>query len=390
VADGVAIDGRRLVANVTYFVRLLRRAGLRVGPGAAVDAARAVGAVDATVRDQFYWALHATLIRRHEDHGLFDEAFRLFWRDPGGMQSALSLLLPQMVTPQQRALSRRVSEAWRAPPVAKPAVPSGPERIEIDAFMAPSDLEVLRTRDFDQMSAAELAEARALIRRMDLGLRPIVRRRWRADPIGARIDPAATLRAALRRGGELHDLARRRRIVRPPAIVALCDISGSMGRYSEMVLRFLHVLLADRRRGQVFLAATRLTNVTRLLRHRDVDVALAACGRTVQDWGGGTRLGAMLGEFNRRWSRRVLAEGAVVLLVTDGLERDDPAALAAEAARLRRSCRRLIWLNPLLRFAGFEPLAGGVRALLPNVDDHRPVHDLASLADLAAALERRR
>ncbi len=383
-----APSGERLLANIGHFVRLLRRAGLRLGPGAALDAARAAAAVDVFERTQFYWALHATLITRHEDHGIFDEAFRLFWRDPMGAESALALLLPQVRAPAPRTMSRRVSEAWRAPPPPGTAPPPAAERVELDAWLAPSEVEALRTRDFDQMSAAELTRARGLVRQLDLGVRPIVRRRWRPDDAGA-VDPVRTVRAALRRGGMPIELLRRARQTRPPAVVCLLDISGSMGRYAEMVLRFVHVLLAARRRGHAFTFATRLTNITRQLRHRDVDAALAQAGQAVVDWGGGTQLGASLEEFNRRWSRRVLAQGAIVLLVSDGLERADPARLGEQAARLRRSCRRLIWLNPLLRFEGFEPRAAGVRALLPHVDDHRPVHDLASLETLAAALAKR-
>jgi uncharacterized protein with von Willebrand factor type A (vWA) domain len=377
--------GERLAANVVHFTRLLRRAGLRVGPGDTLDAQRAVAAVDVMQRAQFYWALHAVLVRRHTDHALFDEAFRLFWRDPMGADSALALLLPQMKTPTNRTVSRRLSEAWR-PPAPVPPPPQQQEAPpQIDTFLAYSGDEILRTRDFDQMSADELARARRLVQRFELAVRPMLTRRTRPAPRGE-VDRARTIRAALRGGGELVDLHHRARIERPPAIVALCDISGSMGRYSEMLLRFLHTLLVERSRGHVFLFATRLSNVTRSLRHRDVDAALARCGSEVNDWASGTRLGACLHDFNRTWSRRVLAQGAVVLLVTDGLDREDTSGLAAEAARLRRSCRRLIWLNPLLRYAGFEPRASGVRALLPNVDEHRPVHDLDSLAALAQAL----
>ena len=380
-----APSGERLAANVAHFARLLRRAGLPVGPGDTLDAQRAVAAIDAMRREQFYAALHAVLVRRHADHALFDEAFRLFWRDPGGAESALALLLPQMKTPTTRTVSRRLSEAWRPPREPPPREPAREPPPQIDAFLAYSAGEVLRTRDFDQMSADELARARALVRRLALGVRPLITRRTRPAARGP-IDPARTVRAALRRGGELAVLRRRARIERPPAIVVLCDISGSMGRYSEMLLRFVHALLADRGRGHAFLFATRLSNVTRALRHRDVDDALARCGREVTDWASGTRLGACLRRFNLTWSRRVLASGAVVLLVTDGLDREDTGELAAEAARLHRSCRRLIWLNPLLRYAGFEPRAAGVRALLPNVDEHRPVHDLASLEALGRAL----
>jgi uncharacterized protein with von Willebrand factor type A (vWA) domain len=381
--------GERLAANVVHFTRLLRRAGLRVGPGDTLDAQRAVAAVDVLQRDEFYWALHAVLVRRHTDHALFDEAFRLFWRDPMGVHSALALLLPQVKTPVNRTVSRRLSEAWH-PPAAQPAArPPREQPPRIDTFLAYSADEILRHRDFDQMSAEELARARAVVRRFELDVRPLVTRRTR-PALRGEIDRARTIRSALRGGGELIALRHRARIERPPALVALCDISGSMGRYSEMLLRFLHALLVERGHGHVFVFATRLSNVTRTLRHRDVDAALARCGKEVGDWASGTRLRACLHEFNRTWSRRVLAQGAVVLLVTDGLDREDTAGLADEVARLRRSCRRLIWLNPLLRYAGFEPRAAGVRALLPNVDEHRPVHDLDSLEALGRALSDRK
>ncbi|HEV7556522.1 MAG TPA: VWA domain-containing protein, partial [Kofleriaceae bacterium] len=335
-----------LAANVVHFVRLLRRAGMTVGPGDALDAERAVAAVDILRKEQFYAALHATLVRRRSDHELFDEAFRLFWRDPMGATSALALLLPQVRTPTQRSISRRLSEAWRPPAATEPpAAPQQPPRV--DTFLAYSADEVLRTRDFDQMSADELRRARVLVRTLALPIPAVRTRRWRPDHAGGRIDRARTIRAALRRGGQLVELPRRALVTRPPKLVALCDISGSMGRYSEMVLRFLHTLLARHTDNAVFLFATRLSNVTRTLRKYEIDVALARCGTEVTDWSGGTLLGASLREFNRTWSRRVLGGDAVVLLVTDGLERGDPALLEAEAARLRRSCRRLIWLNPL-------------------------------------------
>ena len=382
-------SGERLAANVMHFTRLLRRAGLRVGPGDTLDAQRAVAAVDILSRDQFYWALHAVLVRRHADHALFDEAFRLFWRDPMGLHSALAMMLTQVKTPTNRTMSRRLSEAWRPPAPSAAAQAAREQPPEVETFLAYSADEVLRTRDFDEMSADELARARALVRRLELDVRPLITRRTR-PAVRGEVDRARTLRGALRGGGELIALRHRARLERPPVIVALCDISGSMGRYSEMLLRFLHALLSEHGRGHVFLFATRLSNVTRTLRHRDVDAALARCGKEVSDWASGTRLGACLHDFNRTWSRRVLAQGAVVLLVTDGLDREDTSGLAAEAARLRRSCRRLIWLNPLLRYAGFEPRAAGVRALLPNVDEHRPIHDLDSLAALARALSRPR
>lgn len=377
----------RLAENVVHFTRLLRGAGLRLGPASALDALAAAAAVDVMNRRELYCGLRAVLVKRPEDFGLFDEAFRLFWRDPHGAESALSLLLPQVRVPLPPNVSRRVAEAWR-PPAPVEAPPR--EQTEIDAALTFSAEEILRSRDFDQMSAEELARARLLATRIALALRPIRTRRFTADPHGERIDLARSLSESRKTFGDLAPLRYRSRTRVAPPLVVLCDISGSMGRYSEVLLHFLHSLMAARGRVHVFLFATRLTNVTRVLRRRDVDEALALCGREAIDWAGGTRLRQCLHEFNRKWSRRVLGHGALVLLVTDGLDREtDPAegpGLAAEASRLHGSCRRLIWLNPLLRWEGFEPKAQGVRALLPNVDEHRPVHNLESLEGLALAL----
>jgi uncharacterized protein with von Willebrand factor type A (vWA) domain len=376
----------KLAENVVHFTRLLRGAGLRLGPASALDALAAASAVDVLRREELYWALHAVLVKRPEDFALFDQAFRLFWRDPLGPHSAFAQLLPQARVPRDPALSRRVAEAWRPP---RPGGAPRPERAELDAALTASADEVLRTRDFEQMSAAEIARAKRIVAAMALAPRPVRTRRLAPDPHGERIDLARSVRESRKTLGDLAPLRFRDRVLLPPPLVVLCDISGSMGRYSEVLLHFLHALLAARARVHAFLFATRLTHVTRTLRRRDPDEALARCGREVVDWAGGTRLRACLREFNSAWSRRVLGHGAVVLLVTDGLDRDPEPGLEAEADRLHRSCRRLVWLNPLLRWEGFEPRARGVRALLPHVDEHRPVHNLDSLEALGRALAER-
>jgi uncharacterized protein len=379
----------KLAGNVVHFTRLLRGAGLRLGPASALDALAAAAAVDVLCRDEMYWALHAVLVKRPEDFDLFDQAFRLFWRDPLGGDAALAALaqlLPHVRLPRAPAMSRRVAEAWRQPSSAAKAPV---ERTELDAVLTFSADEILRARDFEQMSAGELARARRIVAQMAVALRPVRTRRLAPDPHGPRVDLARTVRDSVKTFGDLAPLRFRSRVLLPPPLVVLCDISGSMGRYSEMLLHFLHALLNARARVHAFLFATRLTNVTRILRRRDADEALARCGRDVLDWSGGTRLRTCLHEFNRAWSRRVLGHGGVVLLVTDGLDRDPEPGLAAEADRLHRSCRRLIWLNPLLRWQGFEPRAQGVRALLPHVDEHRPVHNLDSLEALGRALSER-
>ena len=242
------------------------------------------------------------------------------------------------------------------------------------------------------MSAAELADAKRAIARLELPVKPLASRRTRVDPRGRVADWRGTMRAALRTGGEVQRLVLRARRTRWPNLVALCDISGSMSSYSRMLLHFLHAAANAKGAGwaqvHAFTFGTRLTNITRHLRHRDVDAALAAAGQEARDWEGGTRIGACLHAFNRDWSRRVLAQGAVVLLITDGLDRDEPDRLGREMERLQLSARRLVWLNPLLRWEGFAPRARGIRAILPHVDSFRACHNLASLEALAAALTR--
>jgi uncharacterized protein with von Willebrand factor type A (vWA) domain len=344
----------------------------------------AASAVNVLHREELYWALHSVLIRRPEDFDLFDQAFRLFWRAPAPFNPALADLLALTRIPPASSISRRLSEAWSPPSLSS----SPSDRTELDAALTCSSEEVLRTRDFDQMSAEELARAKKVVARMIVSQRPVRTRRFAPDPHGAAIDLARTVRESRKTFGDLAPLRFRSRILLPPPLVVLCDISGSMGRYSEMLLHFLHALLNARTRVHAFLFATRLTNVTRILRRRDADEALARCGREVQDWAGGTRLRACLHDFNRTWSRRVLGQGAVVLLVTDGLDRDPETGLAAEADRLHRSCRRLIWLNPLLRYSGFEAKAQGIKMMLPHVDEFRPVHNLSSIQELITTLSR--
>ncbi|HEU4407562.1 MAG TPA: VWA domain-containing protein [Polyangiaceae bacterium] len=367
------------------FARLLRGAGLPIGPACVLEALRALGAVDLGRRDDVYWALSASLVRDPGHRAVFDQAFRLFFRPP-----SLPLpLLPASRLPRPAPeLSRRVVEAWAAlSPGARPPPPPREPPVEHDAALSYAPDEVLRRKDFEQMSADEARRARRLVARLRFEAAEVPVRRLRPDPRGPRVDLRATMRASARAGGELAPFKRRGPARRPPPLVVIGDVSGSMGRYTEMLLRFAHAAaLAGGRRVHCFLFGTRLTDVTRALRRRDPDAALAACARAVADWSGGTRIRACLREFNRRWSRRVLGQRAWVLLVTDGLDRDPALGLADEAARLRRSCGRLVWLNPLLRYRGFEPKAAGVRALLPEVDEMRAVHDVTSLEALADAL----
>ena len=378
----------RLAENVARFVRLLRAAGMPVGPGHTISAARALGVIDLNERRQFYWALHGTLVTAPEQRDIFDSAFRLFWRDPLGRDEALQALLSSSrmgeSEPAEQAPARL--SPGTAPGLAESSHAKDGEQVSMRMAFSPS--EVLRTKDFEQMTAEEARQAREALRHLKLDLRPILTRRFRPDPYGPGIDARRTLRASLRTGGYPVALRRRSLATRRPALVAICDISGSMETYSRILLHFFHTLTNASERIHTFVFGTRLTNVTRLLRDQDVDRAMERVGETVLDWYGGTRIGAALRAFNLHWSRRLLAEGAVVLLVTDGLDREGASGIALEARRLRKSCRRLLWLNPLLRFEEFAPRAAGIRALLPEVDEHRPVHNLASVQELARALGR--
>lgn len=374
----------QLFNRLIGFARLLRRAGIPIGPGSVIDALRAIELAGIGTRADFFWTLHAVLIKRHEHFPVFYEAFHRFWRRDQ-IDHVLREMLPVTRTEgvKSRVAQRRVEEALglqrRMPKQSKP------QETVFDMRGTISDDEILRRKDFAQMSSAEVEGARRLISAMKMPHDEVTTRRFAPSPRG-RIDLARTLRASVRSGGDLIELRFKKPREKKPPLVALVDISGSMSDYSRPLLQFFHTLTMKRRNVSTFLFGTRLTNVTRALKTRDPDDALALCSAGVADWSGGTRIATALEEFNRRWSRRVLSQGATVLFVSDGLEREGEGELSREIARLHRSCRRLIWLNPLLRFDGFEAKAAGIRTILPHVDELRPVHDLSSLASLCNAL----
>ena len=377
----------RFADNIVHFARVLRRAGLKVGPGAVADAIQSVSAIGIGSREEFYTALSCNFVKRHEDLAVFNEAFQLFWR-PREYEKKLIQMLSRM-TPdlgerqKPKAAAARVSDSM-TPVRGRKELER--EEIEIDSRFTVSEREVLRRKDFAQMTAKEIAEARQELERMVLPADEVRTRRYRPATHVARFDPRATFRSALRTGGDLVlPKWRLPKTIHPPLVV-IADISGSMSQYTRIFLHFMHVLTERRGRVHTFLFGTRLTNVTRAMRHKDADEAIILCSENVRDWSGGTRIGETLKTFNRLWARRVLSQGAIVLLITDGLERDDPELLAQETDRLHRSCRRLIWLNPLLRFDGFEARARGVLAMLPHVDELRSVHNLESIGDLVDAL----
>lgn len=376
----------RLAENIVYFARALRAAGMPVGPGAVLDALEALNVARAGARDDFYWTLHAVFVKRHEHTILFDQAFKIFFRKRGYIEKLIASMIPQTLESAAKSPApgaQRIQEALFSGLNERAKDQS---EVEVDARLTVSDREVLQKKDFAQMTAAEIAAAKDAIARLTLPLDEIRTRRLTQNRRGHLIDIRRTLRASMKAGGAVIDLKYLGPRLREPPIVALLDISGSMSEYTRLFLHFLHAVTDARKRVTTFLFGTRLTNVTRAIRQRDPDEALAACSANVADWSGGTRIASSLRIFNKQWARRVLGQGAVVLLITDGLERDADDTLAFEIDRLHRSCKRLIWLNPLLRFHAFEARAKGVQTMLPHVDELRSIHNLDSMKELVRAL----
>ena len=388
--DATGPGAGRLAENVMHFARLLRAAGLRIGPDRVIDCVRALEIAGAARRDDWYWTMSSVLLSREEQRPIFDQAFHIFWRDPKLMEKMMQLLLPKTygrAGKDEEQQAQRLTDALFANQKQEPRQP-GEQEIELDAKLTFSTSEVLQRMDFDTMSAAELAEAKKMIAQLRLPLPQIRTRRYSPSERGRRVDLRASLRESLREGGDVIPLVRSAPGREHPPLVVLCDISGSMNPYARMFLHFLHAITNDRDRVSVFVFGTRLTNVTRQLRHPDVDVAMAKVADAIKDWSGGTRIGMCLREFNWRWGRRVLGQNACVLLVSDGLDREAGEGLSDEMDRLAKSSRYLVWLNPLLRYEQFEARPAGVRAMLPHVDLFLPVHNLKSLVDLAHTLNR--
>jgi len=382
-----------LLANLVLFGRVLSGVGLDGSPGRMIDLVTALREIDVGKKRDVYHVMRALVVRRREDISAFDDAFQTFWRKPSEGFTTLDL----RAMGEKRRFRRPQFEPTplRDPPTASGADPrtAAGEPPMLRARLTYSATEVLRHKDFAQMTGEELDEVQRLLQGFAWRLAERRTRRFRAGD-GARIDLRRSIRRSLRHGGEVLSWSRRRPRTKPRPLVVLADISGSMERYTRLLLLFLYALAEGlEQRVEAFVFGTRLTRVTRQLRGRDVDRALGEVSRAVSDWSGGTRIGDALRSFNFDWSRRAARSGSVVLLISDGWDRGDPELLRAEMARLQRSCHRLVWLNPLLGEREYEPLARGMRTALPFVDDFLPVHDLASLEDLArrlSALDRHR
>jgi len=375
-----------LAINVMHFARVLRVAGLPVGTDRVQLALSALVHAGLESREDFRAALATCFIDRREQIDLFDQAFYIFWRDPDLLGRIMAMMLPRIAGRDlsETRENQRLAQALFPGQGGRAPEPPEEEQIEFDAAFTVSNREALRQVDFETMTALEWAEAKAMLARLEVFFARVPTRRTRAAPHPGTLDWRATMKSGSRQGGmQLHW---RKPRMRPAPVVILADISGSMSKYSRMLLHFAHALTRSDVPVASFVFGTRLTSITRHLRERDVDLAVEKVVGAVADWSGGTRIHACLTDFNRNWSRRVLGQNATVLLITDGLEHGDAAGLAFETERLSKSCHRLVWLNPLLRFSGFEARAAGVRAMLPWVDEFVPAHNLASLESLARLL----
>ena len=392
--------GRRLLGRAIGFGRALRSAGLGVDVGAAVDFTRTLELIDLADRDEVHAAGAAVFVRRKDDLEVYDAVFERYWR-PGGVlgpdmgDEPLGLVPPEEGEPGLEPLlpgdeRQSMPDDQRGMPVpaeGSSAEDAGDADAQVMAPDAYSHLEALRHKDFDRMTPAELRDAERLVDLLTPRLERRRTRRYELHPHGRRLAPRAMFRKNLATGGEILEWVWRRPTERPRPLTVICDISGSMERHSRLLLRFVQALSASSAvRTESFVFGTRLTRVTRLLRDRDRDRALRRVSEAVTDWAGGTRIGESFREFNLRWSRRSLRSSAVVIIVSDGWDRGDPALVAVETARLRRSCHRLVWLNPLAGTPGYQPLAAGMRAALPYVDDFLAAGTIASLERLGQVL----
>ncbi len=374
-------DAGSPVARIVPFCRTLRAAGMPIGPGQVLDALTAARAAGIEQADEFYWALRAALVTDPAQFPLFRQAFHVWFRRPDllGQLSAI-LAAGEREDAKVRQTLRRLMEG------GAPGSDEASGSAEGDRLESASRRELLRRKDFEEMTPAEEGIAKQLLREDVAPLKAVRTRRYRPSEQGRRYDLRRSMRTMVRNNGQLAELARKRRLRRPPKLVLICDISGSMSRYSRAFLHFAHALGSADRSVHAFVFGTRLTNISRRLREKDVDTALARIASDVRDWDGGTRIAQSLGRFNQDWNRRVLAQNAVVILLSDGLERDTGSDLDAQMERLHVSCRELIWLNPVLRYRHFEPRADGIRRMLPHVDRFMPAHNAESLAGLAAVL----
>ena len=384
IPNDAGADGH-ILQSVTLFGEMLRRVGLEVGSGNMLDLIRATNHISIGKRGEFYQAARSILVHRKQDLAIFDEAFQVFWRKPSDRTTTMDL---RSLGEQKRFRKPQVNAGRDDETMGDGMLEGEPEDGSVQNVhlnRTYSAVEVFRQKDFSEFTSLEMAKARHMMANLtwDLGQR---RTRRLAPGRSGPLDLRRTMRRSLRYGGEFLDLSYRTRKDKPRSLVLLCDVSGSMERYTRMLLQFIHTLAGGFDHTEAFLFATRLTRITRNLKYRSIDQAIDEVSKAVPDWAGGTRIGDAVKTFNYQWLRRVLRGQAVILIISDGWDRGDPKLLAKETSRLQRSCHRLVWLNPLLGSPSYQPLTQGMKAALPYIDDFLPVDNLNSLESLAEHL----
>ena len=380
--------GHQITKHIVSFGRVLRRAGLEISTGQMMDALRALEIVGVRSRMDVYQSLYSIFLTRRDQVELFEQAFQIFWRSPSKLPKIMQMILPELQSSNVKH-SKRVQQALAETDQQNKhsrQLPTNEKKETVDVVLTYSPMEVLRNKDFASFSTEEVLQAKKFLRKMQWQITPRPTRRFIPQHKGRKLDLRKSLQQSLRLEGEFFKLKWRAHNTRPRDITILCDVSGSMERYTRMLLHFMHTVTYDIRRVETFVFGTRLNRITRMLRLRDIDEAVDSVTKAVTDWGGGTRIGEAIKDFNYTWARRVLRSSSVVMIISDGWDRGDIPLLEREMGRLSRSCHRLIWLNPLLGYRDYEPLTRGMKTVLPYVDDFLPVHNLESLEQLGKVL----
>ena len=373
----------KLLENILRFIRLLRNSGIKIGNQSSIDSLNSIKILKIGNRNEFYWALHSNLIYRNEDKEIFDQCFHLFWQNPKILQQMFNLLLPQIGTQKAPTTNKkqlkRISDNIQKQ--NKDIEKEKKEEIIFDSKMSWSNKSALNTKDFEMMSLKEIKQAEKEIKKFLIKSKTQISRRWKKNDQSSKISTKYTIKKSVKNNGIIH-LAFKDRIKKFKPLVILIDISGSMESYSRIMLFLSHILIQQHKNVEIFTFGTKLTRITKFLKNKDVDDSLDRVGKFVNDWAAGTKITSSIKDFNFNWSRRILTQNQTLLLITDGLERDDSQNLDFEINRLSLFTNNIIWLNPLLRYEKFEPKVNSIKTILRHVDKHVPIHNINSIKRL--------
>ena len=378
-------DKNKLLENFLRFIRLLRKSGVKIGSQSSIDALNSIKTLNIGNRNEFYWALHSNLINKKEDTEIFDQCFYLFWQNPKILQQMFNLLLPQIGTQKAPASNKkqlkRISDNFQKK--NKNIENDEKDEIIFDAQMSWSNKSALNSKDFEMMSLDEIHQAEKEIKKILIRTKTQISRRWERKEKSSKIYTKYTIKKSVRNNGIIQ-LAFKEKIKKFKPLVILIDISGSMESYSRVMLFLSHILIQEFKNVEIFTFGTKLTRITQFLKNKDVDLSLDKVGKSVNDWASGTKITSSIKDFNLNWSRRILTQNQKLLLITDGLEREDKKNLDFEFERLSLFSQNIIWLNPLLRYKKFEPKVESIKTILKYVDKHVPIHNLNSVHKLIA------